>query len=226
MKVKINAKALVVSMGIVLWILSIVSVYYYMHKKYVSTENIINEDIEYVDSLKAYNKFYSESNFNELKEKNKSLYDSLKKYKDRIDYLVQFSYEKTSTSGKVVITKKENNDTTYAEPKDFVYESEPNDTFEYKITINSVKEPNYYKIDAKFKDKFTIVNKFDENGNNHISIQGDDKGNVSDVTVYKKKKTTKFIDRFAIGPAITVGYDPFNKKMAAVCGVSLTFKIN
>lgn len=217
---------ILIIVAILLWVLSLFAIYKFAYNKSKNTSDLLNTNIEYVDSLKTYNKFYSDAKFNELKETNKVLYDSLKKYKDQIDYLVQFTYEKDNTSGKVIIVKQDKKDTIYSEPKDFVYESEPNDTFTYKLTINSEKEPNYYKLDTKFKEQFTIVNKSDENGKNHITIQGDNQGEISDVTVHKKKETTKFKDRFVIGPAVTVGYDPFNNRIAAVCGISLTFKIN
>lgn len=223
---KNNLKKVCIIIGIVLWLLSLFAVYKVMHDKYTKTNDLLNHNLEYVDSLKTYNKYYDDSKFSDLKNINKELYDSLKQYKNQIDYLTQFTYEKENTSGKVVIIKQDNKDTIYSAPKDFVYESEPNDTFTYKLTINSEKEPNYYKLDTKFKEKFTLVNKTDDSGNNHLAIGSETKGDVSNVTVYKKKQSMKLVSRFAIGPAVTVGYDPFNKRVAAVCGVSLTFKLN
>ena len=44
------------------------------------------QKIEYVDSTGTYHKQYNEGKFNDLKKENKELYDSLKKYKDQIDY--------------------------------------------------------------------------------------------------------------------------------------------
>lgn len=36
-----------------------------------------------------------------LKKSNRELYDSIKKFKDKIDYLVQFEYKHNYSSGKV-----------------------------------------------------------------------------------------------------------------------------
>lgn len=184
---------------------------------------IINKEIEYVDSNKTYNKIHMDAEFSKLKKENEELYDSLKKSRDIIDYLVQFDYEKSYSSGKVETSSKKDNASTSIS-HDYVYNSEPNDSFEYKLTINSEKEPNYYQLDTKFKQRFTIVNEHD-NGMNHTTIKEDGKGDISNVTVFHKKNKKKFIDRFAVGPSITVGYDPLNKNMGCMVGVSLTFNI-
>lgn len=184
---------------------------------------IIDKDIEYVDSNKTYNKIHMDTEFSKLKKENKELYDSLKKSRDIIDYLVQFDYEKSYSSGKVEASSKKDNASAYIS-RDYVYKSEPNDSFEYKLTINSEKEPNYYQLDTKIKQRFTIVNEHD-NGMNHTTIKEDGKGDISNVTVFHKKNKKKFVDRFAVGPSITVGYDPLNKNMGCMVGVSLTFNI-
>lgn len=184
---------------------------------------IIDKEIEYVDSNKTYNKIHMDTEFSKLKKENKELYDSLKKSKDMIDYLVQFKYEKSYSSGKVETSSKKDN-ASASISRDYVYKSEPNDSFEYKLTINSEKEPNYYQLDTKIKQRFTIVNEHD-NGMNHTTIKEDGKGDISNVTVFHKKNKKKFVDRFAVGPSITVGYDPLNKNMGCMVGVSLTFNI-
>ena len=184
---------------------------------------IIDKEIEYVDSNKTYNKIHMDAEFSKLKKENKELYDSLKKSRDIIDYLVQFDYEKSYSSGKVETSSK-NDNASVSISHDYVYNSEPNDSFEYKLTINSEKEPNYYQLDTKIKQRFTIANEHDK-GMNHTTIKEDGKGDISNVTVFHKKEKKKFIDRFAVGPSITVGYDPLNKNMGCMVGVSLTFNI-
>ena len=184
---------------------------------------IIDKEIEYVDSNKTYNKIHMDAEFSKLKKENKELYDSLKKSRDIIDYLIQFDYEKSYSSGKVETSSK-NDKSSASISHDYVYKSEQNDSFEYKLTINSEKEPNYYQLDTKIKQRFTIANEHDK-GMNHTTIKEDGKGDISNVTVFHNKEKKKFIDRFAIGPSITVGYDPLNKNMGCMVGVSLTFNI-
>ena len=210
---------------IVVVLISIVSTFLVTKKcsNSLDRNKIIDKEIEYVDSNKAYNKIHMDAEFSKLKNENKELYDSLKKSRDIIDYLVQFDYEKLYSSGKVETSSKKDN-ASASISHDYVYNSEPNDSFEYKLTINSEKEPNYYQLDTKFKQRFTIVNEHD-NGMNHTTIKEDGKGDISNVTVFHKKNKKKFSDRFSVGPSITVGYDPLNKNMGCMVGVSLTFNI-
>ena len=210
---------------IVVVLISIVSTFLVTKKcsNSLDRNKIIDKEIEYVDSNKTYNKIHMDAEFSKLKKENKELYDSLKKSRDIIDYLVQFDYEKSYSSGKVETSSKKDN-ASASISRDYVYNSEPNDSFEYKLTINSEKEPNYYQLDTKFKQRFTIVNEHDK-GMNHTTIKEDGKGDISNVTVFHKKNKKKFIDRFAVGPSITVGYDPLNKNMGCMVGVSLTFNI-
>lgn len=210
---------------IVVVLISIVSTFLAAKKCSNSLDGnrIIDKEIEYVDSNKTYNKIHMDAEFSKLKKENKELYDSLKKSRDIIDYLIQFDYEKSYSSGKVETSSK-NDNASVSISHDYVYESEPNDSFEYKLTINSEKEPNYYQLDTKIKQRFTIANEHDK-GMNHTTIKEDGKGDISNVTVFHKKEKKKFIDRFAVGPSITVGYDPLNKNMGCMVGVSLTFNI-
>ena len=184
------------------------------------SRGVISNGTEYVDSANVYNKIYTDEEFKSLRKENKKLYDSLKASKNQINYLLQFKYDKSYSSGKVDIGNK----APSLEAKDYVYESTKNDSFEYKLTINSEKEPNYYKLDARFKEKFTIVNK-NQDGMNHTTIQGDGKGDIKDVTVFNKKQKTKFADRFSVGPSVTFGYDPIHKNIGCMVGVSLTYNL-
>ena len=59
------------------------------------------DEIDYVDSINQYHKYFYETKFRELKKTNKELYDSLKQYKDKIDYIVQFYHEKDYNTGLV-----------------------------------------------------------------------------------------------------------------------------
>jgi len=193
----------------------------------------INE-IEYTDSTNTYHKQYYETKFKELKKTNRELYDSLKEYKDKIDFLVQFTHEKEYNTGKVEASKPNIKDSTVYDTIPFVvppiaktyeYTSEPNDTFQYKLNVNSFTEPLWYSIDAKVKNKFTIVNKDEGNGVNHITIQPNNGGTISDPTIFKKEKKRTFWQRFSVGPAVTAGYDVVNKQWGITAGAAVTFDL-
>ena len=196
----------------------------------ISVANDRMEEIEYLDSLNTYHKIYYEGEISDLKKANKELYDSLRKSKDKIDYLVQFTSNQEYHTGKVIIKKETVKDTVYVDSvkssKTFEYTNvNPNDTMQYKLKINSKEEPNWYSLDIRTSTKYTIVNKEYENGTNHITI-GDDGHNaeITDVTVFKKNKKS-FWKRFAIGPSVTYGYDINNKSFGATAGISLTYNL-
>jgi hypothetical protein len=190
------------------------------------------EEIEFTDTTGTYHKIYYEKKFKELKKENRELYDSLKQYKDKIDYIVQFYHEKEYNTGQVH-TKPNIIDSVVYDTvlvtipqiaKTYEYLSEPNDTFQYKLNVNSLTEPNWYSIQAKVKNKFTIVNK-EEGDVNHIVINPENGGNITNPTVWKKKEKRNFLDRFSFGPGVTAGYDPINKQFGVVIGASVTFDL-
>lgn len=216
---------------ITLLIVTIVGLCAYINYQIDKGKKMMDE-IDYVDSINQYHKYYYETKFKELKKTNKELYDSLKQYKDKITYLIQFTHEKDYNTG-VINTKPNIVNTNIKDSmkvdtplvaKTYEYMSEPNDTFQYKLNVNSYTEPNWYSIQAKVKNKFTIVNK-EEGGMNHVTIQPNDGGNVSNVTVFKKKEKRSFWNRFSFGPGFTVGYDPINKQWGMTAGLTGTFDL-
>ena len=174
-----------------------------------------------------------EQKLESLKKTNKELYDSLKIYKDEIDYLVQFKHSKeyvvqeTIKPVEKVETSTDSTEIKVIEAvKEFVYENkEPNDTLTYQLKIGSTVEPNWYSIKFKVSEKFTVVNK-QINGINETTIApSTSSGVVSDVTVLKQKEKFKIKDRIAVGPSITAGYGLFNKQFDIMVGVSVTFDL-
>ena len=204
---------------------------WFSSRQYESSKKLI-EEVEYYDSLNNYNKVYYSKTFKELKKENKELYDSLKQYKDKIDFIVQFTHEKNYQTGKVE-TKPNIVDSVIYDTikvsetlmaKTYEYNSEPNDTFQYKLNVNSYTEPNWYSLNVRTKNKFTIVNK-EEDGINHITIGSSNNGNISNVTVFNKKEKRKFLSRFSVGPSVTAGYDIINKQWGIMAGASVTFDL-
>lgn len=216
---------------ILVLILSIVGMFIYFNYQLQKKQKEIDE-IEYTDTTGTYHKHYYETKFKELKKTNKELYDSLKQYKDKIDYIVQFYHEKEYNTGQVT-TKPNIKDSIVYDTvpitipqiaKTYEYTSEPNDTFQYKLNVNSFTEPNWYSINAKVKNKFTIVNK-EEGGMNHITIDPENGGTISNPTIFKKEQKKSFWNRFSVGPSITAGYDMVNKQWGIMAGGSVTFDL-
>lgn len=177
------------------------------------------EVTEFTDTAGTYHQIYQEDDFKSLKSENKALYDSLKRYKDEISYLIRFRARNEYSTGKVVVSE----DTANVETHTYEYTNEPNDTMTYNLKINAEKEPNWYSIDITTNNQYTIVNKSYGDGNNHVTIDGD--GEISDVIVYKKKDKRGFWNRFSFGPGITAGYDPVNNRFGVVAGVTVSFDL-
>lgn len=216
---------------IAILIVLIIGLVAYFNRELQKKQKEIDE-IEYTDTTGTYHKIYYEKKFKELKKENRALYDSLKKYKDKIDYIVQFYHEKEYNTGQVhtkpnIIDSVVYDTIPYVVPpiaKTYEYLNEPNDTFQYKLNVNSFTEPNWYSIQAKVKNKFTIVNK-EEGGANHITIKPENGGTITDPTVWKKKEKRNFLDRFSFGPGVTAGYDPINKQWGIMVGASATLDL-
>ena len=209
------------------------AVMYFSMRELKKSEKLV-EEVEYIDSTHTYNKIYYEKEIGSLRKENKELFDSLKKYKKDIDFLVQFKYKKTYNTG-VVTTKPNVVETpkeeavvpvTPPEARTFEYTSAPNDTFEYKLRVNAEKEPNWYSLSASVKDKFTIVNKSKEGSDiNHATIGSEGHGDITDVTIFKKKEKKKLKDRISVGPGVTAGYDPINKNWGMTVGIGVAYDL-
>ena len=194
------------------------------HRK-VDESSALVEEVEFLDSTRTFHKLFYSSEIESLKNKNAALYDSLREYKEKVNHLLQFTYEKEYDSGKVIVAKERDTVEVKGEPKTFEYESTPTDTLQYKLAINADSEPNWYSLHIKVKETFTIVNKEDD-GANHLTIETENKGNIRDVTAFEKKlDRRKFVDRLSVGPAVTVGYDPFNRNFGMVVGVGVAFDL-
>lgn len=207
-----------VIIGILFCVIAFLSVKVYNMNK--QSKICIEQIHKHDDDTGRYSVIFHDQTIASLKKTNKDLYDSLQVYKDKVDYLLKFKYEKEYSTGTVTIdtTKKDTSDV-----KVFEYGNNNNDTLNYNLKIGSTVEPKWYKLDVKLSNEFTIVNKRDGDLN-ETTIFPSNNGNISDVTVFKKKN--KFWDNFSIGPSVNAGYDIINKQFGVNVGVSVTYKLN
>lgn len=173
-----------------------------------------------------YTQFYYEREFKELKKENKELYDSLKSQQDYITSLSKFNYKVHHKVDTVIIEKNHELPQEVENLADSTYcYSNETDSLSYNLLINSKLEPNWYALDVDVKDEFTIVNKQYSDGRLTTSIESGCKGEISDITAWQKSTKKKWYQRFAVGPAVTVGYDPINRNAGVVIGISATWNI-
>lgn len=167
-----------------------------------------------------------EQKLESLKKNNKSLYDSLKIYKEQIDYLAQFKYKKKYTVRDTIIKYDTINNIIPQTINEYTYSNKnENDTLNYQLKIGSVTQPNWYELNLEVSDKFTLVNKKVDNVNETTIETNSNNTNISDVTILKTKENKTLKDKIEIGPSITAGYCLNGKTFDIVVGVSATFDI-
>lgn len=207
-----------VIIGILFCVIAFLSVKIYTMNKQskITIEQIHKQD----DTTGRYTVIYHDQTIASLKKTNRDLYDSLQVYRDKVEYLLKFKYEKGYTTDTVRIDTTTDNEKVEV----FEYQNAKNDTLMYNLQIGSLTKPKWYKLDLKLSNEFTIINKKDGDIN-ETNIIPSHNGNISDVTVFKKKKNN-FFKNFVIGPSINFGYDVINKQFGVNVGISATYKIN
>lgn len=201
---------------------------YKLHKANESLKNIPVIE-KYDEDNGLYTKIYEDKEFVQLKNENRELYDSLKAYKNEIDYLAQFKYSKSYSTGKVVVEKPqvvvvESTDSVAKPIQTYMYGNNANDSLQYNLQIGAKEEPDWYKLDITVNDKLTLVNK--HNGTkNETNIQSTNQAVISETTIYHKPAKKKFWDRFAVGPTVSVGYDPIHNNVGTTVGIGVTFNL-
>ena len=194
------------------------------------TNSRLNGIIAYNDSTHTTTILSYDKDFKELKKENRQLYDSLKQYKNEIEYLIEFTYHKQYNSGKVVTNGDDksifaNVNDEYVELSDSVYTYKQNtDTLSYNLEICSKTEPKWYSLTANLNEKFILSNR-NIDGVNETTITTSSVSAISDITVYNKKEKRSVLDRFVVGPQIGVGYDVNNNKLGVQIGVGITYDL-
>lgn len=236
------------SIGIILAVVLALLCGFFGYRNYKLAQRLPSTVSEsYNDTTGLYKKIYESREFVALQTENKELYDSLKQYREQIDYLVQFTYSKSYSTDTVWITKTKTKvktekvpvpvmttqtrvDTVYQNAiedetiKTYEYAGTDRDTINYRLQIGSTREPDWYKLDMSLTDQITIVNKT-ENGMNETDIQTGNVGVISNVTIFHKSDKKSFWQRFSVGPTVTAGYDVLNKKVGVTVGVGVTFNL-
>lgn len=194
---------------------------YVLHQK-SKEELVMIEEIKNVNKENQASFIHYEQEIDNLSKLNKELFDSLKIYKNQIDYLVQFKYEKKYDTG-IVRTDTVNEIVHYEDSIVKTYEySSTNDTLTYNLKIGSSEKPEWYSLDFNVTDKFTIVNK-DFDNFNKTDIESN--GIIDDVTILKKKEKKSIFDNISIGPSISMGYNFGTREPEFIIGVSITYDI-
>lgn len=205
---------------------------YFGYARYQAEKRSRQQIEEFNKDFMTYKKVFNETDFASLEKENKELYDSLKMYKDEINYLARFRYSKTYSTDTVwTITDESRTDTIYEQvpmPEgpvmSYEYAGGDPDSISYKLTIGSTRRPDWYKLDVALNDNITLVNK-SVGGYSETTIQSQNGAVIGDATLFNKPNKRTFWDRVAVGPSVTVGYDPVMKGFGAMVGFSVTYDL-
>lgn len=211
----------------VIYIILLFIISFLCYRVYTLNEKAETHYLEFCEYENAnkYNVIFYDQTIASLKKTNKELYDSIKHYKDEIDYLLQLKAEKEYIFDTVYI--KNIIEEEKAKEQVFEYKNEENDTLNYKLTIGSLYEPNWYQLQLMISDEFTIVNRrFDDESKNITEIFSSNGSTITDVTAFKPKEKETFFSNFVFGPSINFGYDIMNKNFGVNVGFSITYNLN
>ena len=153
----------------------------------------------------------------ELKKKNKELYDSIRKLTD-VKEAIQVKYVIERDIDTVYI------DNTYI-PIDSIYHYTQNsDTINYNLDIKG-KDVEWFKLDFSIQDSLMLVTR-SVNGQNETTISHTTNTSIKDVTVFvpKKKFSQKVKENTYFGVGVGAGYGVFNKKPDIYIGINAGIK--
>lgn len=188
-----------------------------LHNAYGEKERIYEEG--YKDG--TYVVVKADETIKQLKKENKELYDSIKTYKDNVKFVTQFKYKKAYVTDTVYVSKNDND-----KVETFTYSNKnQNDSLNYNLSIGSITEPSWYKLDISVGDKFTIINKKANDNNNQTIISSGNGGLIEDVTAFNKKEKKRIWNNFSTGPTIGVGYGTIGHSFDIYVGVGVTYKV-
>ena len=191
-----------------LFVLAIACFVVFMGNRQIKREREIAKEETYI-------KIYESQTIEQLKKKNKELYDSLMVVSD-----------KKPESAIVIKWKyKYITDTIYAESftqdEDSVYHYvSDNDTVRTEIDV-AARELAWLRINSTFNNKFMIINRLGQNNTVETTINHGPNIEIESVDAWHRKKTFK--DRLFLGPSVNVGFDPFAKKPTVSVGVSFGY---
>lgn len=163
---------------------------------------------------------YQSQTINELKSKNRELYDSIKKI-ENVKQAVIIEYKYVYNGDTVYIDRE----IPPIENDLYVFEKK-SDTISYNLQIKG-KEVEWYKLDFTLNDKLTLINR-EENGDNLLSITtSSGGGRIEGSQVFNKKSNkNSFINRFSYGIQVGVGYGLISKTPDVYVGVGVSFRLN
>ena len=178
----------------------------------------LTKNAEY-EKNNTYVKIYESQNISKLKKENKALYDSIKSLKN-VESAIEIRYRYRYKTDTVFVAKSSSQTIS----RDSLYEfTSDNDTVNYELKVKA-RDIDWYTMNFTINDKFTIINRNDDN-QNETSVIHNPNVTIDGMTTYHKKdNSNKWYNRFAVGPQIGIGVNTQGQTGAYV-GIGVTYNL-
>ena len=204
--------------------LVIQGVQYQQAKKDLVTSAEYNKENTYV-------RIYESQRLDKLKRENRELYDSIKKLND-VESGMVIKFREHYVTDTIMVDKfvvqrdtirvVADNNKVYESVDSIYHYTQNNDTVNLDIDIKA-KELQWCKADFTISDQFMIINR-EKDGVNQTLINHSDNATIESTTMWHRKDTKKWYQRFTISPQIGVGYGMINRKVDTYVGVGVGYQ--
>ena len=197
---------------------------------YQQTKKDLVTSAEY-NKENTYVRIYESQRLDKLKRENRELYDSIKKLND-VESGMVIKFREHYVTDTIMVDKfvVQRDTIRVVADSNKVYESvvsiyhytQNNDTVNLDIDIKA-KELQWCKADFTISDQFMIINR-EKDGVNQTLINHSDNATIESTTMWHRKDTKKWYQRFTISPQIGVGYGMINRKVDTYVGVGVGYQ--
>ena len=179
----------------------------------------------------TYVRIYESQRLDKLKRENRELYDSIKKLND-VESGMVIKFREHYVTDTIMVDKfvvqrdtirvVADNNKVYESVDSIYHYTQNNDTVNLDIDIKA-KELQWCKADFTISDQFMIINR-EKDGVNQTLINHSDNATIESTTMWHRKDTKKWYQRFTISPQIGVGYGMINRKVDTYVGVGVGYQ--
>ena len=197
---------------------------------YQQTKKDLVTSAEY-NKENTYVRIYESQRLDKLKRENRELYDSIKKLND-VESGMVIKFREHYVTDTIMVDKfvvqrdtirvVADNNKVYESVVSIYHYTQNNDTVNLDIDIKA-KELQWCKADFTISDQFMIINR-EKDGVNQTLINHSDNATIESTTMWHRKVTKKWYQRFTISPQIGVGYGMINRKVDTYVGVGVGYQ--
>ena len=197
---------------------------------YQQTKKDLVTSAEY-NKENTYVRIYESQRLDKLKRENRELYDSIKKLND-VESGMVIKFREHYVTDTIMVDKfvvqrdtirvVADNNKVYESVVSIYHYTQNNDTVNLDIDIKA-KELQWCKVDFTISDQFMIINR-EKDGVNQTLINHSDNATIESTTMWHRKDTKKWYQRFTISPQIGVGYGMINRKVDTYVGVGVGYQ--